>query len=83
MKAKTGTISPFRTALRVDGNGQSSFALKLDGTVTGIVNLENPNAKVDVYTLSGVCVRKNVPAATALDGLSRGVYIVGGQKVVK
>lgn len=83
VKAKTGTISPFRTALRVDGNGQSSFALKLDGTVTGIVNLENPNAKVDVYTLSGVCVRKNVPAASALNGLSRGVYIVGGQKVVK
>ncbi len=83
VKAKIGTISPFRTALRVDGNGQSSFALKLDGTVTGIVNLENPNAKVDVYTLSGVCVRKNVPAATALDGLDRGVYIVGGQKVVK
>lgn len=83
VKATTGTISPFRTALRVGGNGQSSFALKLDGTVTGIVNLENPNAKVDVYTISGVCVRKNVPAASALNGLSRGVYIVGGQKVVK
>lgn len=83
VKATTGTISPFRTALRVDGNGQSSYVLSLDGTVTGIVNLENPNAKVDVYTISGVCVRKNVPAATALDGLDRGVYIVGGQKVVK
>lgn len=83
VKANKGTIKPFRTALRVDGNGQSSFALKLDGTVTGIVNLENPNAKVDVYTISGVCVRKNVPAASALNGLDRGVYIVGGQKVVK
>lgn len=83
VKATIGTISPFRTALRVGGNGQSSYVLSLDGTITGIVNLENPNAKVDVYTLSGVCVRKNVPAATALDGLDRGVYIVGGQKVVK
>lgn len=83
VKATTGTISPFRTALRVGGNGQSSYVLSLDGTVTGIVNLENPNAKVDVYTISGVCVRKNVPAASALNGLSRGVYIVGGQKVVK
>lgn len=82
VKAKTGTINPFRTAIKSTGS-QSSFALKLDGTVTGIVNLENPNAKVDVYTLSGVCVRKNVPAASALNGLSRGVYIVGGQKVVK
>lgn len=82
VKANTGTIKPFRTAIKSTGS-QSSFALKLDGTVTGIVNLENPNAKVDVYTLSGVCVRKNVPAASALNGLSRGVYIVGGQKVVK
>lgn len=82
VKAATGTINPFRTAIKSTGS-QSSFALKLDGTVTGIVNLENPNAKVDVYTISGVCVRKNVPAASALNGLSRGVYIVGGQKVVK
>lgn len=82
VKANTGTINPFRTAIKSTGS-QSSFALKLDGTVTGIVNLENPNVKVDVYTISGVCVRKNVPAASALNGLSRGVYIVGGQKVVK
>lgn len=82
VKANTGTINPFRTAIKSTGS-QSSFALKLDGTVTGIVNLENPNAKVDVYTISGVCVRKNVPAASALDGLDRGIYIVGGQKVVK
>lgn len=82
VKANTGTINPFRTAIKSTGS-QSSFALKLDGTVTGILNLENPNAKVDVYTISGVCVRKNVPAASALNGLSRGVYIVGGQKVVK
>lgn len=84
VKALTGTISPFRTALRVGGNGQSSYVLSLDGTITGIVSATGDvNARVDVYTLSGVCVRKNVPAATALDGLDRGIYIVGGQKVSK
>ena len=84
VKAKTGTISPFRTALRVGGNGQSSYVLSLDGTITGIVSATGDvNTRVDVYTLSGVCVRKNVPAATALDGLDRGIYIVGGQKVSK
>lgn len=84
VKAKTGTISPFRTALCVGGNGQSSYVLSLDGTITGIVSATGDvNTRVDVYTLSGVCVRKNVPAATALDGLDRGIYIVGGQKVVK
>ena len=83
VKATTGTINPFRAAIKSTGIAPSSYALKLDGTVTGILNLENPNTKVDVYTISGVCVRKNVPAASALNGLSRGVYIVGGQKVVK
>lgn len=84
VKATTGTISPFRTALCVGGNGQSSYVLSLDGTITGIVSATGDvNARVDVYTLSGVCVRKNVPAATALDGLDRGIYIVGGQKVSK
>lgn len=84
VKVLSGTIKPFRTAIKsTSATTQNSFALKLDGTVTGILNLENPNAKVDVYTVSGVCVRKNVPAASALNGLSRGVYIVGGQKVVK
>ena len=84
VKVSDGTIKPFRTAIKsTSATTQNSFALKLDGTVTGILNLENPNAKVDVYTISGVCVRKNVPAASALNGLSRGVYIVGGQKVVK
>lgn len=84
VKVNSGTIKPFRTAIKsTSATTQNSFALKLDGTVTGILNLENPNAKVDVYTISGVCVRKNVPAASALNGLSRGVYIVGGQKVVK
>lgn len=84
VKAKTGTISPFRTALRVGGNGQSSYVLSLDGTITGIVSATGDvNTRVDVYTLSGVCVRKNVPAASALDGLDRGIYIVGGQKVSK
>lgn len=84
VKVSDGTIKPFRTAINsTSATTQNSFALKLDGTVTGILNLENPNAKVDVYTVSGVCVRKNVPAASALNGLSRGVYIVGGQKVVK
>lgn len=83
VKVLSGTVKPFRTAIKSIGATPNNFALKLDGTVTGILNLENPNAKVDVYTISGVCVRKNVPAASALNGLSRGVYIVGGQKVVK
>ena len=39
--------------------------------------------KVDVYSVSGVLVRKQVEAASALNGLQRGIYIVGGRKVIK
>lgn len=39
-------------------------------------------ARVDVYTLDGVAVRRSVKAATATKGLSRGVYIVGKRKVL-
>lgn len=38
-------------------------------------------AKVDVYSLDGVCVRRNVEAMHATDGLTSGFYIVGGNKV--
>lgn len=39
--------------------------------------------KVDVYSVSGILVRKQVEAASALNGLQRGIYIVGGRKVIK
>ena len=39
--------------------------------------------KVDVYSVSGILVRKQVEATSALNGLQRGIYIVGGRKVIK
>jgi len=39
-------------------------------------------AVVSVYTLSGVCVRQNVEAASATTGLPAGIYIAGGKKVL-
>jgi len=40
------------------------------------------NAIVDVYSVSGVCVRRGVTPTEALDALPAGVYIVGGKKVM-
>lgn len=37
---------------------------------------------VDVYTLSGVCLRRKVDMTVATEGLSKGVYIIDGRKVV-
>ena len=37
---------------------------------------------VDVYSITGVRLRAGVRANEATDGLCKGVYIVGGRKVV-
>lgn len=39
------------------------------------------SALTDVYTLQGFRVRRQVPAAQATQGLTKGIYIVNGQKV--
>ncbi len=40
------------------------------------------NGKVNVYTISGILIREGVDAATATDGLMRGVYLVNRKKIV-
>lgn len=40
------------------------------------------DAVVDVYSITGVRLRTGVRASEATDGLSKGVYIVGGRKVI-
>lgn len=52
---------------------------------TGVssVSVEDGAALVDVYTLNGTLVRSDVARAQALDGLQKGIYVVGGRKVIK
>ena len=52
-----------------------------DKVVDGITNVNAGVKRVDnnVYTINGVMVRK---AGESLDGLAKGLYIVGGKKVV-
>ncbi len=55
----------------------------VDSTV-GIVDAKtelDADAIVDVFTVSGLCVRRGVRAAEALNGLDKGIYIVGARKV--
>ena len=53
---------------------------------TGIKNLStstaDASALVNVYTLSGICVKQNISAAEATQDLAKGIYVVGGKKVV-
>lgn len=47
------------------------------------VSSEATDSTVDVYSTSGVLLRKSVERSSATNGLPMGVYIVGGEKVVK
>lgn len=38
---------------------------------------------VDVYSLTGQLVKKQVHRASALDGLGNGIYVIDGEKIVK
>ena len=66
---------------------EGSFQLILEGDITGegtgVQNIKVvKNEASDVYTISGVKVRDNVKAGVATKGLPKGVYIVGGKKVI-
>ena len=47
----------------------------------GIEDVESQEPRVNVYSLDGVCLRHNIDAKEALQGLHRGIYIINGKKV--
>ena len=79
VKATTGSVKPFRTYVKV-ADAQAApmaFGVNIEGTVTGINNATTAaTAKEAIYNLQGVRVSGD------LKHLTKGVYIVNGQKVV-
>ena len=81
---------------RVGGNGQSwqadNFRLYYVGTkrgsgtgIDGTIADKTAGVEaeiVDVYDLTGVCVRKQVRRADAVKGLKKGIYVIGGKKYI-
>lgn len=57
---------------------EKDFADIVDAIRNAVANVNK--GTVDVYTTTGILVRKNVKAATATKGLPKGIYLVGGQK---
>lgn len=79
VKATTGSVKPFRTYVKVNGAQAApmAFGVNIEGTVTGINNATAAaTAKEAIYNLQGVRVSGD------LKHLTKGVYIVNGQKVV-
>lgn len=86
------SLKGFRAYINVDSEspvaGVNRLLIDIDGSVTSVGEVlgntaEDGGKMVDVFTLSGVKVKAGVKKAEALSGLERGIYIVGGKKVIK
>ena len=66
-------------------NTQEPVALYRRVSTTSVATLKPTvgDGRVDVYTVSGVLVRKGVARSAALNGLAKGVYVISGKKMVK
>lgn len=85
IKGQTGYIDVSEiTDTRDQYNADNIISVEVDGSIINSIKnaLVNNTVNVNVYTTDGVLVKKGVKAATATDGLAKGIYIVGKKKVV-
>lgn len=80
VKANTGTVIPFRTYIEMPNaaSAPKAFSISIEGTTTGInqATAADRTSKA-IYNLQGIRMNGD------LNGLSKGVYIVNGKKVIK
>lgn len=65
-------------------NSEKTFdliRLNIDGITTQISTPTTNEELVDVYSINGILLKKSVERKNAFNGLSKGIYIVNGQKV--
>lgn len=85
------TVKGFRAYIKMDAAQTSEvnrMLIEIDGETTAIEDVmagEGTLADkiVDVYTISGIKVKANTKMSEALNGLSKGIYIVDGKKIIK
>ena len=79
--AHTGYIDTKNLA---EATGNPDLILTLAEGITSVKSLTGAvkaNEQVNVYTIDGKLVKKNVKAVDAKKGLKKGIYVVGKQKV--
>ena len=83
----TYQLTPFYGYVEMASTNQAKPMIMLgigDDEATGLSGLSFEDATpVDVYTTSGIKLRSGVKRSEALKGLAKGIYVVGGEKVVK
>lgn len=63
---------PGELVVKIKGNLSTNIQEAINDAQTGPVN---------VYSIDGVLIKKNVKASEAIKGLAKGIYIVGNQKI--
>lgn len=86
-KQAIGANSGYFNGQHATGVSTEGAAATIDIPEGGVINGISQNvvvlpATVNVYSLNGTLLRKNVKAASAVSGLPAGIYVVGGQKVI-
>ena len=82
VSAHSGYINP--NLIQAE-EGEPDFVIStLDGGILNKIKeaVSKLNTKVDVYTVDGALVKRNVKAADAKKGLKKGLYIIGKEKVL-
>ena len=82
INAHSGYIN---TGLIVNGEGDADLTITIkEGLLNGVKNVvvNKAGEKVNVYTVDGVLVKRNVARKNATDGLNSGIYIVGKDKIL-
>ena len=80
VKANTGTVFPFRTYIEMPNaaSAPKAFSISIEGATTGInQTTTTESTSKAIYNLQGIRMNGD------LNGLSKGVYIVNGKKVIK
>lgn len=79
-----GFINPSAITEVEGAANELTVYVKGAGIINNISNvvIRDNREKVNVYTIDGVLVKRNVARGTATNGLAKGIYIVGKDKVL-
>lgn len=68
----------------VEQASSAELVLPVDGNPSSVkkISAEQSSSLVDVYTPTGILLKRQVKFENALDGLSEGIYIVGDKKAL-
>ena len=78
------TLIPWLVKELPDARVDKIIYVKGNGMLNDIkdIVIEDQKEKVDVCSIDGVLIRRNVARTNATDGLAKGIYIVGKKKVL-